>query len=152
MAENAACGAPGMIDETELLQLLGGLESARVERTVSTTGTAKFSEAVCAFASDISGEGKPGYPLIVAHDKTGKPAGLQVTDELLRNLGGLASDGNILPAPAIHAYRIKLSSGEGDVAVVEVQPSDMPPVRFKGQAWIRRGPRRAIAKGLSENK
>ena len=31
------------------------------------------------------------------------------------------------------------------VAVVEVHPSDMPPVRLRGQVWIRVGPRRAIA-------
>jgi ATP-dependent DNA helicase RecG len=32
-----------------------------------------------------------------------------------------------------------------DVAVIEVHPSDMPPVRFNGLTWIRVGPRRGIA-------
>lgn len=31
------------------------------------------------------------------------------------------------------------------MAVVIVEPSHMPPVRFKCQTWIRVGPRRAIA-------
>jgi ATP-dependent DNA helicase RecG len=31
------------------------------------------------------------------------------------------------------------------VAVIEVEPSTQPPVRFEGRAWIRVGPRRAIA-------
>ena len=30
----------------------------------------------------------------------------------------------------------------GDVAVVEVMPSDLPPVRYKGRVWIRVGPSR----------
>ncbi len=42
-----------MITESELLALLGDLESFRVERTVSTKDTEKFSEAVCAFANDF---------------------------------------------------------------------------------------------------
>jgi len=42
-----------MITESELLSLLGDLESFRVERTVSTGDTTKFSQAVCAFANDL---------------------------------------------------------------------------------------------------
>jgi ATP-dependent DNA helicase RecG len=38
-----------------------------------------------------------------------------------------------------------LSDGSGDVVIVEVHPSDIPPVRYKGQIWIRVGPRKAIA-------
>ena len=140
-----------MITEPELLALLGDLESFRVERTVSTNDTAKFSQAVCAFANDLPASRAPGYLLIGADDKTGAPTGLKVTDELLRNLGGMATDGNILPAPAIVIYRLKLSSGLSDIAVVEVQPSDLPPVRFKGQTWIRRGPRKGIANETEES-
>jgi ATP-dependent DNA helicase RecG len=44
----------------------------------------------------------------------------------------------------------KKSFAEGDVAVVEVRPSDMPPVRYRGRVWIRRGPRRAIANEQEE--
>ncbi len=140
-----------MISEPQLLALLGDLESFRVERTVSTNDTAKFSQAVCAFANDIPASGLPGYLLVGADDKTGGPTGLKATDELLRNLASLTADGNILPAPATVAYRVSLSSGLGDIAVVEVQPSDLPPVRYKGQTWIRRGPRKAIANEAEES-
>ncbi len=78
-------------------------------------------------------------------DKTAEPCGLAVTDQLLQTLAGLTADGNILPPPAMMAYRISLSSGKRDVAVVEVQPSDIPPVRYKGVVRIRRGPRKGIA-------
>lgn len=139
-----------MISEGELLELLADLESFRVERTVSSHDTVKFSQAVCAFANDMVGSRLPGYLLIGADDKSGTPSGLKVTDELLRNLAGLATDGNILPASAISVYRISLSSGAGEIAVVEVQPSDLPPVRFKGLAWIRRAPRKGIANETEE--
>ncbi len=140
-----------MITESQLLSMLGDIESFRVERTVSINDTAKFSQAVCAFANDLAASRQPGYLLIGADDKTGTPSGLVVTDELLRNLAGLASDGNVLPAPAIAVYRIRLTSEDGEIAVVEVQPSDLPPVRFKGQTWIRRGPRKGIANETEES-
>ena len=90
-----------MIDETQLSTLLADLESFRVERTLSIADTAKFSEAICAFANDMPNSGLPGYLLIGADDKTGRPSGLTVSDQLLQNLAGLVSAGNILPAPAL---------------------------------------------------
>ena len=139
-----------MIDETQLSTLLADLESFRVERTLSIADTAKFSEAICAFANDMPNSGLPGYLLIGADDKTGRPSGLTASDQLLQNLAGLVSAGNILPGPALVAYKVSLSSGAGDVAVVEVRPSDIPPVRYNGRVWIRRGPRRGIANESEE--
>ena len=139
-----------MITEAELLKLLTEIESFRVERTISVDKTDKFAQAICAFANDMAASGLPGYLLIGADDKTGTPSGLQVTDQLLQNLASLASNGNVLPAPALTAYRMRLSSGLGEIAVVEVQPSTLPPVRYKGQAWIRRGPAKGIANEAEE--
>jgi ATP-dependent DNA helicase RecG len=139
-----------MINEKDLLALMGDVESFRVERTISTTDTRKFSEAVCAFANDMAGACLPGFLLIGVDDKTGDPTGLTVTDKLLQTLAGLSADGNILPPPALVAYKITLSSGGGDVAVVEVQPSEIPPVRYKSVVHIRRGPRKAIANESEE--
>lgn len=82
-----------MISESELLALLNELESFRVERTISTKDTAKFSQAVCAFANNLPASHLPGYLLIGADDKTGQPTKLKVTGELLLNLSALATDG-----------------------------------------------------------
>ncbi|HEV3136236.1 MAG TPA: RNA-binding domain-containing protein [Pirellulales bacterium] len=139
-----------MIDEEELLTLLADMESFRVERTTSTGDTQKFCEAICAFANDMAGAHLPGFLLIGVDDKTGEPAGLTVTDSLLQTLAGLSGDGNILPPPAMVAYKVALSSGKGDIGVVEVQPSDIPPVRYKGVVRIRRGPRKGIANESEE--
>ena len=136
-----------MLTLEQLQALMADLESDRVERTVSTSNTDKFSQAVCAFANDLPNHRQPGY-LLVGVDDAGCPCGLTVTDQLLQNLGALRSDGNILPLPALSVARFQLDGGQ--VAVVEVQPSDLPPVRYKGQVWIRVGPRKAIANEQEE--
>lgn len=136
-----------MLTQKQLQALLADLESDRVERTISTTNTDKFAQAVCAFANDLSNHREPGY-LLVGVDDAGKPSGLAVSDQLLQNLGALRSDGNILPLPMLSVARFQLEGGQ--VAVVEVQPSDLPPVRYKGQVWVRVGPRKAIASEQEE--
>ncbi len=131
-----------MITSEELRGLLLDLESDRVERTVSTGKTDKFAEAVTAFSNDLSNRRQPGYLILGAKDD-GTSSGLVVTDQLLQNLAALRSDGNIQPLPVINVAKFDLA--EGQVAVVEVQPSDLPPVRYKGQVHVRIGPRRGIA-------
>jgi ATP-dependent DNA helicase RecG len=39
---------------------------------------------------------------------------------------------------------------KGDVVVIEVQPSLLPPVRYKGKTWIRTGPRKGFANETEE--
>ena len=84
------------MNEQELRAIVSEHEADRVEMTTSVNDTAKFSEAVCAFANDLPGHGRPGY-LIIGVDNAGVIRGVAVTDELLRNLAGLRDDGNIQP-------------------------------------------------------
>lgn len=136
-----------MLTEDQLKTLMSELESDAVERTESVNNTDKFGQAICAFANDLPNHRKPGYLLIGVKDD-GKLAGIQVTDTLLKNLAGIRSDGNILPQPMLHVAKFSLAGGE--VAVVEVYPSDLPPVRYKGTVHIRVGPRKAIANEQEE--
>ncbi len=136
-----------IINQDELQKLLLDLESDRVERTVSTNNTDKFSEAVCAFSNDFPNNRLPGY-LIVGVSDDGQISGIEITDNILLRLSYLWSDGNILPLPTITAQKINLA--QGSVAVVEVQPSNFPPVRYKGRTYIRVGPRKAIASEQQE--
>ena len=69
--------------------------------------------------------------------------GTPVTDRLLRQLADIKTDGNIVPPPTLSVARHILK--ESSVAVVLVQPSDTPPVRYRGRTWIRIGSRRAVA-------
>lgn len=136
-----------LLSEQELLNLLKDIESDRVERTTSTKDTGKFCEAVCAFCNDFPNHRLPGYLLVGVDDK-GNLSGLTVTDQLLQNLAAIRSDGNVQPMPAMTVQ--KYSTEGGEVAVVEVFASDLPPVRYKGRIWIRVGPRRAIANETEE--
>lgn len=136
-----------MPTDSQLRSLLADLESDRIERTRSKDDTAKFSQAVCAFANDFPNHSKPGY-LLVGVEDDGSLSGMNVDDALLKNLAGLRSDGNIQPLPALTVTRHQFPGGE--VAVVEVHPSDLPPVRYKGQVWIRVGPRKATASEQEE--
>jgi ATP-dependent DNA helicase RecG len=136
-----------VITEDQLKDILSDLEADYIERTTSTTKMDKFCQAICAFANDLPDHRRPGYLLIGVHDN-GTLSGLKVTDELLKNLGGVRSDGNVLPQPLMNVAVFVLNGG--DVAVVEVYPSDLPPVRYKGRIYIRVGPRKAIASEQEE--
>jgi ATP-dependent DNA helicase RecG len=135
-----------MTEET-LLALMGELESDRVERKASLPSTERLCEAICAFANDFPNSREPGYLLIGVHDD-GQAAGLTVTDQMLLNLAGQRDNGSILPLPAMTVQKHSVLGG--DIAVVEVFPSDLPPVRYKGRVYIRTGPRRSIANETEE--
>jgi len=134
--------ASSVITDAELERLLAGAESDRVEFKASPADGDRIRQAICAFANDMPGHGRPGILFIGARDD-GSCANLVVTDEVLRTLGDMRLDGNILPIPSMTVQRRTLQGCE--LAVVVVQPSDTPPVRYRGRVWIRVGPRRAIA-------
>jgi ATP-dependent DNA helicase RecG len=131
-----------------LTALLDDIESDRVERKRSFKNERdKARQAVCAFANDLPNHNQPGLLFIGAEDN-GAPSRAPVTDELLQQLSDMKTDGNILPLPALTVEKRVLKGVE--MAVVAVMPSDMPPVRYKGQIWIRSGPRRDIANAQEE--
>ena len=52
----------------EIRALLNDIESDRVERTISTTNTDKFGQAICAFANDLPDHRQPGYLFLGVED------------------------------------------------------------------------------------
>ena len=73
---------------------------------------------------------------------------LSVTDPLLRQLADMKTAGNIVPPPSLMVEKRVLQGKE--VAVVTVQPSNSPPVRYRGVIHVRIGPRRDIATAQDE--
>lgn len=138
------------LTDAELLPLLMDLESDRVERKESFRGTAPQTvrEAVCAFANDLAGHEKPGVVFIGAKDDGTPMEGFAVTDELLRQLADIKTDGNIAPPPTLLVEKRRLASA--DFAVITVWPCDTPPVRYKGRIHVRWGPRRGLATAQDE--
>ena len=136
-----------MITKEEIQELLHSTETYRVERTTSTGDMDKFQEAICAFANDMPNSRKKGYLILGAYDN-GRLSGLKVTDDLLKKIAAIRSNGNILPIPVMSVESFQFS--EGDLLVAEVSPSDLPPVRYRGRTFIRIGPRRDIATEAEE--
>lgn len=138
-----------MYTEEELEAMLADLESDSSERKESFAGDAptKVREAVCAFANDLPAHRRAGVVFIGARDD-GSPSGLAITDELLLQLADIKTDGNIVPPPTLAVAKRRLNGA--DMAIIEVEPADSPPVRFKGRIWIRIGPRRATASAQDE--
>ena len=135
--------------EKELLQLIAAGESDRVEFKESLSGRAptRIREAICAFANDLPDHKVPGLVFVGVKDD-GTIGDLAVTDRLLQQLADMKTDGNILPPPSLSVEK-QVLRGQ-DVAVISVQPSDSPPVRFKGAIHVRTGPRRGLATAQDE--
>ncbi len=136
--------------DEELLQIIETGESDAVEFKESLSGSApeRIREAICAFANDLPDYKKPG--LILVGVKDNKTIGTTpITDELLRRLADMKTDGNIVPPPSLTVKKRVLQSNE--IAVVTVQPSNSPPVRYKGAILVRTGPRRSIATAQDES-
>ncbi len=135
--------------DRELETLLNDLESDRVERKSSAAVGDKIRQAICAFANDLPNHQEPGVVFIGVNDD-GSCARLPITDELLRLLADMRSDGNILPFPTMTVQKRNLNGCE--LAVICVEPADHPPVRYKGRVWVRIGPRRATATAEEERR
>jgi ATP-dependent DNA helicase RecG len=135
------------MDDRALETLLRDVEAPSSERKASFSDRDRVCQAICAFANDMTSSGQPGYIFIGASDD-GSPSGIPITDELLLNLTALRSDGRILPQPRMVVEK-RILSGTA-MAVIEVYPADLPPVRFNGVVWIRVGPRRDRANEAEE--
>ncbi|MHC1732927.1 MAG: ATP-binding protein [Bacteroidales bacterium] len=138
-----------MINDIDLLTLLNDMESDRIERKEQVSDPDKIRQAICAFANDLPNHREPGVIFIGIKDRGGC-ANTPITDKLLLTLADMRSDGNILPLPQLTIEKRVLEGCE--VAVVVVEPSEAPPVRYRGITWVRVGPRRAIATAEEERR
>ena len=138
------------LGDDELLRLFRQRESEdRVERKASIADAEKICQAICAFANDLGQTGKEGVIFVGQRDDL-QCAGLSIDDRLLETIGGWRSTGKFQPFPVMSVTRHRL---EGcDIAVIVVRPSDNTPVRYDGRAYIRVGPRRAVASPEEERR
>lgn len=138
-----------MLTDEQIAHLFRHDESDLVERKASASDGDKIRQAICAFANDLPNHRKAGIIFIGQNDDK-SCAGLTINDELLRQLGGWRSDGNIQPFPMMNVRRVEIDGCA--VAAIVVEPSDNPPVRLDGRVWIRVGPRRAVANAQEEQR
>ena len=135
--------------DEELLRIIKTGESDAVEFKESLSGSApeRIREAICAFANDLRDSGKAGVVIVGVKDDTTLGT-TPITDELVRRLADMKTDGNIVPPPSLMVEKRVLQGKE--IAVVTVQPSSSPPVRCRGAIHIQTGPRRDIATAQDE--
>jgi len=138
------------LTDDQLHQLAADLESDHAERKESFRGKSPETvrEAVCAFANDLTGHAAPGVILIGVRDNGTPVENFLVTDELLRQLADIKTDGNIVPPPSLLVEQRQIQGRQ--VAVITVWPCDTPPVRYKGRIHVRWGPRRGLATAQDE--
>lgn len=121
---------------------MADMESDRIERTISVKED-KLGPAVCALANDFPNNKQPGF-ILLGIDDNGNLAGKKWTDTELQTIGGVKTNGNVLPQPSLTVTAV-FKLPDGDVVVIEVKPSLYPPVRYDGRCWIRVGPRKSKA-------
>lgn len=130
-----------MLTDVELTALLRSRESVRVERKASFH-SGKAKETACAFANDMSNSGLPGVIFFGVNDD-GSCAHLQVSDQLLLQIGDIRADGSLQPPPIIEVEERVLDGCP--TIVLQIHPHNAPPVRYSGRTWIRVGPRNQMA-------
>ena len=88
--------------DAELLQIIKTGESDAVEFKESLSGSApeRIREAICAFANDLRDRGEAGLVIVGVKDDT-TIGTTPITDELLRRLADMKTDGNIVPPPSL---------------------------------------------------
>lgn len=136
--------------DDQLAAMITDVESDFVERRETLNGDLPYAvrEAICAFANDLPSHSRPGVIFIGVRDD-GTLIGLEINDALLLRLAHCKSDANIPPLLTMTVGKHTLNGA--DVAVLAVQPSDSPPVRFRGRIWTRTGPRRSRASAQDES-
>ena len=138
-----------MPTNAELSEIIAKNESDRVEFAESTGDLEKIRETICVFSNDFPHHREPGF-IFVGIKEDGSCADLPISDDLMRELGGLRKEGRILPFPIAVLERRILNGC--DVAVIRVEPSYNPPVKLDGKCWIHSGPGRAQASAEEESR
>jgi ATP-dependent DNA helicase RecG len=136
-----------MLSDDQLREVLQRGEADHVERTISTTDRDKFGEAICSFANDLPDRRQPGILFVGVRDN-GTCGNIQITEQVLQTLMSFRTDGNILPPPVLSVRRHTLDGCT--MAIVEVQPSTNPPLKYQGRVCVRIGPRRGFASAEEE--
>ncbi|WP_263376965.1 RNA-binding domain-containing protein [Granulicella aggregans] len=130
------------MDIEEISRRLIDIEDSQTERKESISDLDRIREAICAFANDIDSSRRTGLVFVGIRDN-GSCAGIEVTDDLIKRLAQLRLDGKIQPIPTISINATEVDGCR--FVVIEVPPSDIPPVRVNGVCWIRTGSSRTRA-------
>ncbi|MDI9334662.1 MAG: putative DNA binding domain-containing protein [Cytophagales bacterium] len=125
-------------NDDDLLKLIDAPESNWLERKeayVSGNNKDKVCKTVCAFANALA-QGDKGGVLFLGVADNGEIVGIDDTDAVRNGIDEIKSDGRIQPLPSMMTRSLRFPNGK-HVMVIIVDPSSLPPVRFKGQIYVR---------------
>ena len=125
-----------MLTATAVLGLVAKGESATLEFKQSLSKDQALGSTICAFCNDLLGGGVASHLLIGVSDD-GSITGIEASDQILQRLAQLRTDGNITPTPAMTVETCVIDGKT--VIALTVEPSDSPPVRRNGSAYVRVG-------------
>jgi ATP-dependent DNA helicase RecG len=129
-------------NDAEIEVLFHQTESDLVERKRSVNLKKEILEAVCAFANDLPNHGKPGF-IFVGVEDDGRCANLTINESTIRDVANWRNEGKVQPIPTmiVAAHEIDRCP----LIVIQVMPSDIPPVRYEGRIVVRVGSTCTIA-------
>ena len=130
-----------------LTELLIAGETDYVEFKENVSNNNRLQEIICAFSNDLPNRREPGV-LVIGVDDEGNCVGWKATDDDLQRLANVAREGAILPIPTVVVQNHVLNGCP--VVIVQVAPTDSPPVRCRGCIWVRVGPSQRTASAADE--
>ncbi len=125
-----------MLTDQELIDLWNNGESEFVEFKPSASDKADIYHDICAFSNDVNGSGRTGAIFIGLNDD-GTVTGINITDRLIRELALIRMQPHVQPMPDMAVNKHVLNGAE--LAVIQVRPSDLAPVKYSGRTCIRVG-------------
>ena len=129
-------------NDAEIEVLYRANESDLVERKRSTNLKENILESICAFANDLPDHQRPGVIFIGVNDD-GSCANQTFSEKTLREVVNWRNEGKIQPIPSI-VVDIRVIDN-CSVMVIQVLPSDIPPVRYDGRIKVGVGSTRMTA-------
>jgi ATP-dependent DNA helicase RecG len=129
-------------NDAEIEVLFRADESDLVERKRSTNLKEQILEAVCAFANDLPDHQRAGVIFVGVNDD-GTCANQTFSEKSLREVSNWRNEGKVQPIPSMTVAARKIDGCS--VIVIQVMPSDIPPVRINGRILVGVGSTRTTA-------
>jgi ATP-dependent DNA helicase RecG len=129
-------------NDAEIEILFRQPEKDRVERKRSPNLKSEILTAACAFANDLPDHRRPGLIFIGVEDD-GRCANLTISEKTVREVANWRNEGKVQPIPTIRVESRTINNCP--IIVVQVLPSDIPPVRYDGRIVVAIGPTRTTA-------
>lgn len=129
-------------NDAEIEVLFSANESDLVERKRSTNLKEEILEAICAFANDLPDHQRAGVIFVGVNDD-GSCANQTFSEKTLREVANWRNEGKVQPIPSLVIDTRTID--KCSVIVIQVMPSDIPPVRFEGKIQVGVGSTRTTA-------